>query len=348
MQIQYDIQRSLKENPPNYGEGIVWIDRNHAKLKNLITVDNKGISLNPRLKDLETPDHEGLTFHINGVLYDKEVMVVEKRKDGQNELISGYGRCFYFDKKSIDTFFVDYVKFENDYYKALWKRRLNASKDHTSKGIPNTEDSIMRGLSEAREANSFHWQDDEKVREAIRFMSNNSYSEGKVEKILKKWRKTNHKDVNVRGLTGPLANTLSKKMGLPHKGYCKVATKPYFDRIGFNLYRHDQIDRYMKNIIDLYEGYEKEIEIYGFIENIVVENLQDQRKSLLKSWNSTIKWMNKHFSRKYKNIVVFKGFHAQLRTKNPADGGRPAERGIVDVDGNILIDVDESPHATLF
>ena len=32
--------------------------------------------------------------------------------------------------------------------------------------------------------------------------------------------------------------------------------------------------------------------------------------------------MNKHFSRKYKDVVEFKGFHAQLRTKNPADGGR--------------------------
>jgi len=347
MQIQYDIQRSLKVNPPNYGEGMEWLDRNHAALKNLVTVDNGGISLNPRVKDLEDTDHEGLTFH-NGVLYDKEVMVVEKRKDGRDELISGYGRCHYFDKRDIETYFVDYVKFEDDYWKALWKRRLNAGADHTSKGIPNTEGSILKGLSEARYAKSFHWQDDEEVRKALKFMTNGSKSREQIEKLLNKWRKTNHKDDNVRALDGPMAGRISEKMGLPHKGYCKDLSKPYFDRIGFNISRTDHIDVYMKRIIDLYDQYGKKVELYGFIQHVVVENLHNQRKTLHANWVKTIKWMNKHFSRRYKDIVEFKGFHAQLRTRNPADGGRPTERGIVDVDGNILIDLDESPHATLF
>ena len=41
-------------------------------------------------------------------------------------------------------------------------------------------------------------------------------------------------------------------------------------------------------------------------------------------------------------MVQFEGFHAQDRSKNSEDGGLPIERGIVDVKGNIILDLDPS------
>ncbi len=347
MQMNFDIQRSLAVYPPNYGTGVKFIRRSPEKLSTLVTTDTKGISLNPRLKDLETPDHEGLTFETEGVLYDKDVMVCELRADGNLELMSGFSRKFYFDKRGIDTYFMDVIKFDNDYWKAVWKRRFNASKDHKSKGIPNTEGSLLLGLSEARKEKSFDDKNDDSCMEALRFMSNGSKSDDQLRKLLKKFRNTNHKDDNVRALNTAMANDLNEKMGLPYKGYCKDASKPYFDRIGYNIYNGDFGSNIVK-IINFYDKYNKEIELYGFIQHIVVEKLFYERKQFVKDVEKTIKWMNSHFSKKYKNIVSFKGFHGQLRTKNPLDGGLPTERGIVDIDGNIIIDLDESPDSTLF
>ena len=228
---------SIQKNPPSKTydpkEGIDFIKRIHGNLPSFIKVDPEGNSLNPRKKELEEYDHEGLTFH-NGVLYDKELMVVEKRKDGELELISGYGRCYYFQNRDIDTFMVDVVTFENEYYKAIWKRRFNASVDHVAKGIPNTEGSILKGLSEARAAESFNWRIDEEVRKSIRLMEpNGSKSEEQVEKLLKKWRQTNHQDDSVRGLNTAVAKDICDKMGLPYKGYQKDLTKESFGRITF-------------------------------------------------------------------------------------------------------------------
>jgi hypothetical protein len=347
MQIQYEIQRSLKGFPPNYGKGITHIERKSIKLDSLVTLDSKGVSLNPREKELETPNHEGLTFETQGVLYDKETMVCELRNDNQLELLSGFGRKYYFEKKGINTYFLDVIKFDNDYWKALWKRRWNSSKDHTAKGIPNTEGSFLLGLSEARKDESFNWKDDNECMEALAFMAKGSKSTNQLEKLLKKFRLTNHKDDNVRALNTEMANEFSIKMGLPHKGYCNDLSKSYYDRIGYNIYNGD-FSPNMKKMIDFYDKYETPIELYGFIQHIIVENLPNDRANLIKDVKKTIKWMNKHFSRRYKDIVTFKGFHAQLRTRNPADGGRATERGIVDVKGNILIDFNESLPATLF
>ena len=45
-------------------------------------------------KNLNEQDHENLetSFNANGILYDREVMVVEQRADGKLELQSGFNR----------------------------------------------------------------------------------------------------------------------------------------------------------------------------------------------------------------------------------------------------------------
>ena len=341
MQIQYDIPRSLKVNPPTYDpkEGIKWIDRIHGNLPSFIKVDPEGNSLNPRKKEIQKYDHDGLTFH-NGVLYDKELMVVEQREDGELELISGFGRCHWFYDKNIDTYMVDVVKFDSPYWKSLWKIRFNSSKDHNSKGVPNTEATLLKGLDDAKEANSFDWKNKTERMKALRFMTNGSKSDDQLKKLDKKWCGDNPSDETIRALKTHVANNLCKEMELPYKGYVKDASLSSYGRIGFCISRIDDIDIKMKTFIDLYDQYSVPIELYGFIQHVVAKNLAFQRYEILKTWEESINWMNKLFPKKYKNIVQFRGFHAQLRSRNPADGGRPTERGIVDVNGKIIIDKD--------
>ena len=133
MQLQFDINRSLKANPPKYGEGIQFIERKIGKLSTIRTTDSKGNSLQPREKNIEREQRNTQhSFEVNGVMYDKDVMVTELCNDNIEELVSGYGREYTFSEMGVDTYFWDVVKFDSPYWKAVWKRKLNAGKDNIS------------------------------------------------------------------------------------------------------------------------------------------------------------------------------------------------------------------------
>ena len=337
---KFDIQISLEKCPPNYGKGLTWLKRIAVNLDTLIIKDAAGVTLQPRKKNLEEQNTDDLTssFEANGILYDREVMVVEERADGELELISGFNRHHVLLKLGITTWFVDVVTFTGStFYKALWKRRLNATKDHIAVGVPNTEGSFLWGLSEARDANSFDWKDDRVVLDALDFMANGSKTKDQLEKLLKKWRQTNHKDDHVRGLNRSMVQEHANEMGLPSKGYCKDTSKSWYGRTGYHVYGGD-FSRKIKEWIDLYDDYGEEIELYGYIQHVVADKINNQRQEQFDKYNEICTWMDSHLAPKFHGCVVWKGWHAQLTTKNPKDGGRSLERGIVDVNGKIIID----------
>lgn len=341
MKMLLDIQKSLNLNPPKYGLGIKTVDRRIVKLSDLITTDDKGNSIQPREKDHEEQEHETLktSYLTFGVMHDKEVMVAKERKDGKLELHSGYNRLYVLlILLGVTHYIVDVVTYESVFFEALWKRRFNASKDHIGKGTPNTQGSLLLGLDEAKAKNSFDWKVDENVKEALRFMSGGSKTEPQIETLLKKWRETNNPNPHIRGLNTPMANKLSELLELPSKGYCKDLSKSYFGRAGYN--RASKFDSKVKEWADLFDKQGQVIEIYPFVQHVQYNKIQKQRQSILDDFNDTVDWIKSHLQPKYHNMVKLVGFHAQIRTPNPNDGGEPLERGIVDVNGKIIIDKD--------
>ena len=339
---KFDIQISLKKCPPNYGEGLTWLKRIAVKLDTLVVTDDKGNTLQPRQKNLNEQDHENLenSFNANGILYDREVMVVEQRVDGKLELQSGFNRHHVLlTKLGITTWFVDVVTFANPFYKALWKRRFNATDNHVAVGVPNTEGSFLWGLTEAKNAKSFDWKDDDAVLTALDFMANGSKTEKQLQKLLKKWRETNHKDIHVSGLNRSMVKELSDRMELPSQGYCKDTSKSWYGRSGYHVYGGD-FSRKIKEWVDLYESYGAKIELYGYIQHVVADKIQMQRQEQLDKFNETCVWMKTHLNPKFHDCIVWEGWHAQITTENPDDGGKSLERGIVDIDGKILIDLE--------
>ena len=339
--LLFEIEKSLNVNPPNYGNGIVHVERRIVKLADLITKNDKGISLQPREKDQAEEEHETLknSYLTYGVMYDKEVMVCKLRKDGLLELHSGYNRLWVFlNKLGITHYFVDVVTYTSPFMEALWKRRFNASKDHVGKGTPNTQGSLLLGLDEAKAKESFEWTDDSVVKEALRFMSAGSKTEPQIEALLKKWRETNNPNPHIRGLNTVMANTLSELLEIPFKGYSKDMSKSYFGRSGYNKY--GSFSTKIKEYVDQYDKYGQTIEIYGFVQHVIANKIKDQRQAIVDEINDDIAWIKSHLQRKYHKMVKFAGFHAQIRTPNPFDDGKPKERGIVDVDGLIIIDLD--------
>jgi len=353
--LLFDIQRSLNIAPPKYGKGIIHLRRDKINLKSLIVVDDVGNSLQPRPKDLEEQELKELetSFKASGVLYDKEVMVVEERKDGKLELQSGFNRLYVLlVRLGITTYFADIVEYESPYWKSLWKRRLNASKDHTAKGTPNTIGAYLLGLAEAKSKSSFNWQDKSACLDALEFMANGSKTPEQLQKIYDKWEQTNNPNPHIRGLNTEMANALSDAIEIPHKGYCKDLQNPLYDRAGYNTYGGG-FDKKIKAWVDLYDKWGSPIEVYSFVQYVVEDRIKQQREADVVAFNSTTEWMKTHLDPKYHGIVHLKGWHAQIRTPNPDDGGKPLERGIVDKNGNILIDKDPilsdiDPHGKVF
>ena len=340
MKLLFDLKRSLEANSPSYGKGIKWIKRISVKLKDLITTDERGLSLQPRDKEWNEHDIEELatSFRAFGVLYERQVMVVELRPDGKLEVQSGFNRIHVLlYELGVDSYFVDVIEYDNPHMKALWKRRFNASKDHVAQGIPNTQGSFLLGLDEAKAADSFDYTSNKEVLEALEFMANGSKTSDQLDKLLKKWRQTNHPNPKIRGLNSTMTNTLNKDLGLPHKGYCKDMSKPWFGRTGFNVY-HGDFGRKIKEYVDLYDKYKAPIELYAFVPYVVADKIREQRQSICDQYKDTVMWMKNHLDVRYHDIVHLKGFHAQIGTSNQKDGGKRLERGIVDVEGNIIID----------
>ena len=338
MQLLFDIKRSEKVNPPNYGEGITFIKRKSGKLDTLRVVDEKGVSKQPREKNIEEGQRDTeQSFRVNNVLYDREVMVAELCDDGVEELISGYGRKHTFKNMGVTTYFWDVVKFDSPYWKAIWKRKLNASKDHIAKGTPNTEGTYIKGLVELKEDKSFNWRDDDEIRTALFEMSDGQLDEKQIEKLLKKFRKSNLKHIGIIAYNKTEANAEAKELGLATGGYVKDISSSAYDKVGY-VYRTGNLENEIIGWVKFYDAYSKKIQITGYIEHTDLDEkvIGNQRRAFIKQLDSTIDVMKKFLPVEFHDIVQFNGFLAQITTPDPKQGGKPRERGLVDVKGNII------------
>ena len=333
MNLLFDIPRSLKVNPPNYpkGKGITFIRREAGKRNKLRKTDSNGVSLQPRDKNLEESQRVFQhSLQVNGILYDKDVMVVEECADNALELISGFGRDYGLEEMGVDTYFWDVVKFDSPYWKAIWKTRFNAGKDHIAQGTPNTEGTYQKNLTSLKNNKAFDFRDDDAVRIALQEMSDYQLTDKQVEKHLKKFRQSNSNEVGVIAMSQVDANKAAKKLDLPTEGYSNTLCE-----VGYVRYNGDFSNKIV-DIINKHDEYGCSIQITGFIQHVKHDKIADQRKAFMKDFNKTLDWMRKHLDKKYHDIVVFAGFLAQINTKDKNQDGLPRERGLVDVSGKVI------------
>ena len=346
MQLLFDIKRSLAACPPkkqhnitSKPNGVIWLERQAGKLKALTRTNEKGISFQPREKKTEENRAEGetISFSQDGVIYEKEVIVVELREDGKLELISGYNRVEYLLETYGDDiyYFYDVVQFESPFMKTMWKRRYNSGQDHSAQGVPNTQGDYVKGLIEAKNRNQFDAKDDDEVKFAIDFMANGKKSAAQIEAILSKFRETNSKEIGIRALNSDMANSDARLLKLPVKGYQKnIKNNPNLET-GFVRGGGD-FNSKMITWINLIDHYNQPVQITGFVLFAEHDNILKQRTKWLKDFNACLEWMEDKGLGYYAKQIHFKGFLAQITTEDSSQGGKAKERGLVDVDGNII------------
>tara|TARA_B100000424_G_scaffold10638_1_gene7943 strand:- start:1548 stop:2570 length:1023 start_codon:yes stop_codon:yes gene_type:complete len=338
MNLQFDIERSKNTNPPNYIKGINFVERKAGRLDELVTTDENGVSLQPREKEKETGATLRNSFEAHGVLYDRQVMVAERRKDNKEELISGFNRQSNLLDMGIKHYFYDLVTFDSPLDKVIAKRSLNATADHTAKGTPNNDNDYLKGLREAHKISPL--KTEKEVKRVLRQMSLETLSDYQVKLLCRKFLKYNTLHANVVALDAVLAEKVLKELELPRKGYVNDPQDNAYGRIGYAKHHNNSLSQ-IPTWIDLYDKYQVPIEIYGFVVNVNPANIQQQRERVYKNITDGIEWIRTHCFDKYKDIIEFKGFIAQISSPNPADGGKRKERGIVDINGNIIIDTPD-------
>lgn len=338
-QLEFSVIESLKECPLYIKKELSGIRvniRDEFIVKDVIIVDEKGVSLNSRQIAIHTKNN--ITWDYLGVLYDKKPIVLWRRPDGKLQLISGFNRMAMLLKRGQIKFFADIVEFEDDAAKFISTIAFNCSDDHLSGGIPPTDRTIVKVLHEAVIDKSFDHtgpNGNVELRRVINEMTLNKYSPDHVEKIVTKFRKTHHIEQSVEAYDTPKANTLLESLGLPYGGDKAIKQT---GRLGFALpnITHTKVAQW----VDYYEKHLMKtiIEIYTFIDDISPDNVKNQRKQQKIQYEETINWLKSHYKDKFHNIVMHGGCIAQINSKNPKDGGKRLERGIVDWNGNIIID----------
>lgn len=348
IQIVFDVNRSLKANPPKYDVnlGIRHVAREAGKLSDLITVTAKGVSLQPREKTIDDKQFNlKHSYTVNGVMYEKEVMVAELRKDGKKELISGFGRLHALQEMGVDTYFYDVVEFTTPFWKTVWKRRFNVSRDHIGQGTPQTEASYLKGLIELKSDEQFKCTGpggDIAVLEALEIMSDGQLTEAKKRTLLRKFRKNNSKYASTVAMNKVDANAAAKKLGLPTSGYVQDLSSDVYGQSGFVCRNGGKIIGEVMSWAKLYLDYKIPVSIVAYVEHTDLNEtkIRDARVSFEKTLERVLEqYIEPIFKEEFHNMFKFEGFLAQICGPDPDQGGRPKERGLVDVDGNIIYEM---------
>jgi hypothetical protein len=266
-------------------------------------------------------------------------MVAELCENGDEELISGYGRRGAFESMGVNRYFWDRVKFESPYWREVWKLRLNATKDHRGKGTPNSVGTYLKGLVAMKSLDSFDDTDDDVIREALFDMSDGELELDDIEKILKKFRKSNSKYSTIRAFTKKEANAAATNLGLPCGGYVKNVASPAYGKVGYLLYGGDLKDKIL-DMARYYDYYNQKVSITGYIQHTELDEkvIRKARKLFVEQIDNSIKLIKQYLDPKYHDMIKFEGFLAQILVRDKLNGGLPKERGIVDVNGKIIIE----------
>ena len=138
------------------------------------------------------------------------------------------------------------------------------------------------------------------------------------------------------------ANAAAKKLGLPTSGHVKDLSSDAFGQVGFVCRNGGNITGEVMSWAKLYLDYKVPVSIVAYVEHTDLNEtkISDARKTFKKTLERVLEqYIKPIFKEEFHNMYKFEGFLAQICGPDPDQGGRPKERGLVDVDGNIIYEI---------
>ena len=339
--ILLDVERSLKESPPNYPKGVNFKKRIVTNRNNLIR-DYQPRNLK---KVLDNIMNIKKSYEIE-FLYSEPVKVGELNENDKKKtnLLSGYNRDEAEKALHWGSTLIDIVEFDTPLRRREFIYEENIIRAPRS---GNTKADLAKGVKDAIVSEEI----DNTDAAILDFLDIVAVDKNEQDKraILKKTRALVSPYTNMTPYAGPSANEKAKELGIPFGG---LNNKNANGVIGYvisggnsksvfsdatELARKHGVDRYAR------------IEIYGYIDNPEPSTLQGNRKEFLDvehfgwfetklkeniSYSTGIDLKNKIWD-SFKSPFVFCGFLPQSGEVN--EFGNLVETGLVDEYGNPFV-----------
>ena len=173
-------------------------------------------------------------------------------------------------------------------------------------------------------------------------MPDGQLTEEKKNKLLKKFRRNHSKYASTVAMNKVDANAAAKKLGLPTSGYVRDMSSDAYGQSGFLCRNGGKIASEALAWAKIYLDYKTPVSIVAYVEHTDLDEtkIAEARKGI----ENTLKRVHNEyikpiFKKEFHNMFKFEGFLAQICGPDPDQGGRPKERGLVDVDGNIIYEI---------
>jgi len=338
MQILIDREKSLKNSPPSYPDGITQTKRLNISLDRLI--EDKQIRV---LKlNLDNTEDIRTSFKVNGWLYDKPVPVVVETDKGKYRLLCGYNRVQALRDLDMSSIIVDVVE-------GSPRRILEYSfiSNHIlAPEAGNTIADLVNGVKIAVNTKVIE-NTDKDVKAFI-----NVTAADKLPKIKDKIFNDFRADVRKEGDTiKPYHKHSIKQVAedVLNIQYAGDANTAITNHLGYVTHNGLNKTIMLNSIIGLRKslGKVKKVMIYGYIDKPKAVSLESDRKKFLvkmeedkESWIAHYAYMLGKTTKQIEKDLVwpfeFGGFLPQDETPDPKNEGKPKESTLVDVKGDIF------------
>ena len=336
--IKFDVQRSLKESPPNYPKGVIFKKRIVTNRKNLVR------KFQPRNLKLQISNITPIknSYEINNILYNESPKAgeVNDKDSRKTNLLVGYTRDAAEEELSWDSTMIDILEFETPRARRQFMYTSNIIQNPKT---GNTNADLAKGVVDAINEGSVT-NDDPDILAFLDVIAADKTEKQKAA-ILKLARKLKSPYGNMVPYDGPRANAKLKEMNLQYAGQKNnnVSGIAYARSTGYSKgVFWDGLEVAKKYGGTIFAP----ITIYGYIENPKPTELEADRKAWLEDFKKMedkmidiISFgMDMNVGEVRMNIFtpfVFGGFLPQDETPNSS--GSIRETGLVDEFGNPFI-----------
>lgn len=357
MKINFDVERSLRECPPDHDYykslGFKFVKRIVINRKHIVRKDSNQIRVHlVKQSSAVKIKHD---FKVNGWLHHKKPIGVSESEEqkGKFELEYGFTRDQAAENLDWDSMIVDVVKpgaSPADIHTGRFLVNDHAGAAHT----PNSKEDIVAGIRERVERKLMP-DTDKAIKAWVHQVTKRSHTSEERQKIYKDYRAK-------KASTGPLrtyhqdkgTNSVEEtalEFDLPYNGDANFKKT---NKLGY-VTRFYSLDRVLPNAKKCLDDYDftTPVHIIGYIdEPQAAPKLYKQRANILEGHLDTIEREAKFIDKVIelsgidspgkdkivkainKLICVDGRFLYQHQAPNPDNGGKPYEQGLVDTQGN--------------
>jgi hypothetical protein len=329
-----DIEKSLKQSPPIYSDGVIFKKRIRTQRKNCTWPITQEFRVQGKDKDNVSELEESYTTY--NLIYSEPVQVVMVDPENKDRFvgIAGSHRDRAQHNLGWEYAIYDVVEFETP----LARLTFGFTSNHHKPAQRLTKFDIHKGITNAIKTGVIT-NEDKSVKSFIDKIAPSS--DRSKETLFNTYRQTHSKFENLEAFGAKEANNKAKELGLPYKG---AENYPNTGEYGY-IKEPGGFQTVLYGGLKLWLEHGEDIQLTGYITNPDPTTLVRRRKTEQKAFDemnelcyqiaSKMTGMDTDEVKKLGRAPFkYNGFLPQVISADPGKGGLPVETELVDADGN--------------